>query len=272
MNAQTKNDLPATLDQGQTPTYDLMSAGSLLMDAGNFANLHSFAEVMAKSVATVPKHLAGNAGDCMAVTMQALQWGMNPYAVAQKTHIVSGTLGYEAQLVNAVLQATKAIKGAFKYEYNGDGPTLSCRVGAVINGETSMTWGEWLQSAQVTTKNSPLWKTNPRQQLGYLQVKNWARAFCPGAILGVYTTDELEPSSEQTAYSHTYEADPQELPVYNDKRFHANLPKYSKAIADGSKTADDIIDAISTRYQMTDEQKDAYLEFEADILTQKEAE
>ena len=27
--------------------------------------------------------------------------------------------------------------------------------------------------------------------MGYLQVKNWARAYCPGAILGVYSDDEL---------------------------------------------------------------------------------
>ena len=39
---------------------------------------------------------------CMAVTLQALQWNMSPFAVAQKTHLVNGTLGYEAQLVNAV--------------------------------------------------------------------------------------------------------------------------------------------------------------------------
>ncbi|SPX63869.1 Uncharacterised protein [Leclercia adecarboxylata] len=40
----------------------------------------------------------------MAIIMQAMQWGMNPYAVAQKTHLVNGVLGYEAQLVNADLQ------------------------------------------------------------------------------------------------------------------------------------------------------------------------
>jgi hypothetical protein len=37
--------------------------------------------------------------------MQAAQWGMNPFAVAQKTHVVNGTLGYEAQLVNAVVSS-----------------------------------------------------------------------------------------------------------------------------------------------------------------------
>ena len=40
---------------------------------------------------------------------------MNPFAVAQKTHVVNGSLGYEAQLVNAVVQASGAIDGRFHY-------------------------------------------------------------------------------------------------------------------------------------------------------------
>ncbi|MGK3600642.1 recombinase RecT, partial [Escherichia coli] len=126
---------------------------------------------------TVPEHLSGNPADCMAIIMQAMQWGMNPYAVAQKTHLVNGVLGYEAQLVNAVISISNAIVGRFHYEYEGDwskcassreitvkkpakgGGTydkkemvrgwesadeqgLSVRVGAVIRGESDITWGE----------------------------------------------------------------------------------------------------------------------------------
>lgn len=44
----------------------------------------------------------------------------------------------------------------------------------------------------VTTRNSPLWKTAPKQQLAYLAVKYWARLYCPDVILGVYSPDEFE--------------------------------------------------------------------------------
>jgi len=165
---------------------------NLLFNASAMNQLQQLATVMSRSVVTVPKHLQGNPGDCMAICMQAAQWGMNPFAVAQKTHVVNGTLGYEAQLVNAVIQSSGAISGHFHYEYKGDGQNASCRVGAIIRGDSQITWNEWLSAAQVSTKNSPLWKTNPEQQLGYLQVKNWARLYCPGAILGVYTVDEVE--------------------------------------------------------------------------------
>ena len=44
----------------------------------------------------------------------------------------------------------------------------------------------------VTTRNSLLWKTAPKQQLAYLAVKYWARRHCPDVILGVYMPDEFE--------------------------------------------------------------------------------
>lgn len=168
------------------------SSLALITNDGNMQRLMSLAKLMSSSKVTVPKHLQGSEGDCMAIIIQATNWGMNPFAVAQKTHIVNGTLGYEAQLVNAVICASGAIQGVFEYEYRGDGNAMECRVGAVLRGKSAITWCEWLCVSLVTTKNSPLWKTNPKQQFGYLQVKNWARAYAPGAILGVYTTDELD--------------------------------------------------------------------------------
>jgi hypothetical protein len=176
---------PATVQQN-------VSSTALILDNASMDKMMRLAELMASGKSTVPAHLQKNPSDCMAVCMQAAQWGMNPFAVAQKTHLVNGTLGYEAQLVNAVVQQSNSINGRFHYEYKGTSPNLECRVGAKIKGEEEITWGNWLNESKVTTKNSPLWKVNPAQQLGYLQVKNWARLFCPGAILGVYTPDELQ--------------------------------------------------------------------------------
>jgi hypothetical protein len=207
-----------TIDQSTAldlPPADTSTSG-LVLDTRNMDSMMRAAEMMAAGRATVPKHLQGNASDCMAVIMQSMQWNMNPFVVAQKTHIVNGALGYEAQLVNAVVQSSGAIEGRFHYEYRGEGARIECRVGAVIKGEQEITWNEWLCAADVTTKNSPLWKTNPKQQLGYLQVKNWARAYTPGALLGVYSVDELQDSpprerdiTPRTAAEFAQQAKPQ---------------------------------------------------------------
>ncbi|HDH1547252.1 TPA: recombinase RecT [Klebsiella pneumoniae] len=184
----------AVIDQ-QAPST--MNNGSLLLNGDVMDRMMKIADVMSKGISTVPKHLQGKPSDCLAIVMQAARWGMDPYVVGQKTHVINGTLGYEAQLVSAVLTATGAIRGRFHYEYRGEKDLMECRVGAVISGEKDITWNEWLCVSEVTIKNSPLWKSNPKQQIGYLQVKYWARAYTPWAILGVYTPDELEERVER---------------------------------------------------------------------------
>ncbi|WP_306717817.1 recombinase RecT [Klebsiella pneumoniae] len=174
-----------------------MNNGSLLLNGDVMDRMMKIADVMSQGISTVPKHLQGKPSDCLAIVMQAARWGMDPYVVGQKTHVINGTLGYEAQLVSAVLTATGAIRGRFHYEYRGEKDLMECRVGAVISGEKDITWNEWLCVSEVTIKNSPLWKSNPKQQIGYLQVKYWARAYTPWAILGVYTPDELEERVER---------------------------------------------------------------------------
>mgnify|MGYP000844799412 CR=1 FL=1 len=209
-----------------------ISATNSIFNVQALGQLQAFAGLMAQSAVTVPEHLRGNPADCMAIVMQAMQWGMNPYAVAQKTHLVNGVLGYEAQLVNAVISSSNAIVGRFHYEYEGDwskcassreeivkkpakgGGTydkkemvrgwtstdeqgLSVRVGAVIRGESEITWGEPVFLSSVITLNSPLWISNPKQQIAYLALKYWARLYCPAVVLGVYTPDEVEQRTER---------------------------------------------------------------------------
>lgn len=148
---------------------------------------------------------------------------MNPYAVAQKTHLVNGALGYEAQLVNAFIQSSGVTVGRFEYEWFGswekiigktkvikmpakgdkkeyefrvpdysmtDETGLGIRVTAVLKGEDVPRVLELLL-VQASVRNSPLWASDPKQQLAYLAIKRWARLYCPDVILGVYTPDEL---------------------------------------------------------------------------------
>lgn len=251
MNAASNNEQNALTLSGASST-------GLVLSNDTMDKAFRMAELMASGRSTVPKHLQGSPADCMAVTLQALQWNMSPFAVAQKTHLVNGTLGYEAQLVNAVLQSTGAIVGDFEYEYQGSGKNdLKCRVGAIPRGKTEIKWGEWLSITEVATKNSPLWNTNPRQQMGYLQVKNWARAFKPGAILGVYTPDELEATGGIKDMGPADVVKPEPTP-YPAEQFAANLPKWREVIQGARKTADDLIAFTESRNPntpMTEEQK-----------------
>lgn len=174
-----------------------------IFNEGAMASMVKFSEIMAMSTIAIPKQYQGNPGNCMAVIMQAQRWGMDPYIVASKTHVVSGNLGYEAQLVNAVITSSNAIVGRFHYEYSeaewksDTDPSAWIRVGAQIAGESEIQWGEKLYPSTVKVKNSPLWKTNPKQQAAYLAVKMWSRLYTPHVIMGVYTRDEVQEISQE---------------------------------------------------------------------------
>lgn len=190
------NDIAITSQPGAT-----VGTAAAIFSPEGMNQLVRFAELMSQSKVTVPKHLEGKPADCLAVTMQAAQWGMNPFAVAQKTHVVNGTLGYEAQLVNAVVSSSSLLATRLNYRWSGDwsnvngktdkSPNLTVTVSAVLKGEAEpreLT----ISMAQAGVRNSPLWEQDPRQQLAYLCTKRWARLHAPDVLLGVYTPDELQ--------------------------------------------------------------------------------
>src|SRR5690242_16313302 len=99
-------------------TEDGMTAVAMLSDDKQMDRIIRFAEIMATGKATIPAELR-NVGDCMAITMQAMNWKMNPFSVAQKTFFISGKIGYEAQLVAAAINNSGAIVGNFDFEWFG---------------------------------------------------------------------------------------------------------------------------------------------------------
>jgi hypothetical protein len=233
----------------------------------------------------VPKHLQGKPADCMAITLQAMRWGMDPYVVASKTSVVSGNLTYEAQLVVAVLKSSGAIEGRPHYEWRVDANGLEARAGFIPKGEADIVWTEWIAKKDITVQNSPLWKTNPKQQMGYLQGRNWARLYAPDALLGVYTPDEFldaEPREPRVVHMGVaVEAAPDAtttakagkesaidgaptpaaaapaattVPAYDAAAFDKNLPSWNGLIQAGKKSAQQILDSLATKATLTDDQ------------------
>jgi hypothetical protein len=199
------------------------TVSEMLFNDAAFARVERIAAIMASGKATIPAHLRGSHGDCFALLLQAARWKMDPYAVAQKTYIVNGVLGYEAQLIAAVINSSSAVQDRFHFDWFGDWTkaigkfeirkgdkgeyrtpgwkmadeeSLGVRVWATLRGETEPRSLDLLL-AQARTRNSTLWADDPKQQLAYLAQKRWARLYCPDVILGVYTPDELETPPER---------------------------------------------------------------------------
>lgn len=179
------------------------------------------ADLMASGRSTIPQHLQKSPADCLAVVMQAMQWGMNPFAVAQKTHVSQGgVLGYEAQLISAVISANAPVmESAPVFDFIGDwskvlgkveerksdkggkyyvatyskadelGLGVTCKM--TLRGE-HVPREVTVMMSQCFPRFSTQWATDPKQQICYVAVRKWSRLFSPGVILGVYAPDELD--------------------------------------------------------------------------------
>jgi hypothetical protein len=100
-------------------------------------------------------------------------------------------MGYEAQLVIAVINANAPIKGRLKPTFTGEGQSRQCAVSATFQAESEPCEYVSPKISDIPTKNSPLWKADPDQQLFYYSARAWARRYCPEIVMGVYTVDEL---------------------------------------------------------------------------------
>jgi hypothetical protein len=118
-----------------------------------------------------------------------MRWNMDPFAVSQKAYVTGDSIAYEAQLVNAVILTHAPIVGRPAYTYTGAGNARRCTVSVLLRGDTKPS--EYTSPETVPGGNSPLWKKDLDQQLGYYSIRAWARRYCPETIMGVYTPEEL---------------------------------------------------------------------------------
>ncbi|MBS7703266.1 recombinase RecT [Chelatococcus asaccharovorans] len=158
------------------------------------------AELMANAGPAVPKHCRKEPGVCFAILMRALRWEMDPFAVASKSYLVNDIIAYEAQLINAVVNARAGLKGLLKVEYFGEGADRSCRITGEFRSGEIRTYDS-PKFKDIKVKNSPLWVADTDQQFFYYASRAWARRWCPEVILGLVTPDEAkEISLERTEY------------------------------------------------------------------------
>jgi hypothetical protein len=266
-------DQLVTVDSG-------MSAVAMMSDEAMFNRMVRFADLMATGRATIPKELQ-NPGDCMAITMQAMNWKMNPFSVAQKVHFISGKIGYESQLVAAAVENSGAIVGGFHFEWFGpwekvvgkfeiktnadkkefrvpgwalkDEEGIGIKVWATKKGESEPRYLDLLL-AQARTRNSTMWADDPKMQLAYLAQKKWSRLYTPGVILGVYTPDELE---EPVIRDINPEPEaPQEAEVYSNEEFAEKKPDWKATVIEKKKDNARFIAFIESKgKKFTDAQK-----------------
>lgn len=95
------------------------------------------------------------------------------------------------------------------------------------------------------------WQSHPKRMLRHKAMIQCARlAFGYG---GIYDQDEAERITEEK-YMGQAEVVAPTLPTYSDEQFLSYIPKWRESIASGKTTAERIINMVSSKYTLTDEQ------------------
>lgn len=174
------------------------AAGSTAIVPQNMAELIEFAKLMAKSDFCIRPAFRNNPGACLAISQQALRHGMDPIAYCNKAYITKNSrsgeeqIAIEAQLVHAIVNRNAPLARRLRPIYSGQGPTRVCKILGYLKGEDEPFEYESPELRNIGVQNSPLWKSDPDQQLFYYSSRAWARRHVPEVLLGVYTPDEIE--------------------------------------------------------------------------------
>jgi hypothetical protein len=169
-----------------------------------------FSKMMAASGSAVPKHLRGQPGACLGILDDAIRFQINPYALARQSYFVNDILAYQAAVFMAVINAHAPLKTRPDIRFDGEGQEMRATVTGIFRDGAERTYTS-PRIADIQPKNSPLWKSDPGQQLSYYSLRAFARRWCPEVIMGIHDVDEIR-EAQMTDVTPKAEALPRPAP------------------------------------------------------------
>jgi hypothetical protein len=217
--AQREQQTPvmATMQSPTVPMMEMAANPAVVFHPEVFQSIMPVAQIMSQSGNAVPAWLRNNAGGCFSICIYAAQWQMNPFGLASDSFCIEGgTVSFGAKSTHAIVE--KVCGDSFQHEFHGDWDKILGNVvektsakgtkyfapgwekfGAVEDGLAVTVWLRsdperklTLKMKQCIVRNSTNWASNPQLQLFYQACKVWARMYKPGAMMGVYSVDEMQ--------------------------------------------------------------------------------
>lgn len=168
----------------------------MYLDPVQFEQGQRAAKLLASS-RLVPDHYKGSIGDCFVALDLSLRLGMGVFMVMQKTYVVHGRIGFEAQLLIAIVNSRGPFTGPIEYERVGapgaDAYGITAYATSRKTGkrhEATVTVGDAKKLGWWDKKDS-LWPKMTEQMLHYRSATFLARRYCPEVLMGFNSVDEL---------------------------------------------------------------------------------
>lgn len=165
----------------------------------SLAQLYRLAHLYARTQ-MVPDEYRGRPDDCAVVLHLAKRWGLDPFLVFQQVYFVHGKPGLQGQLVIALLNTSRKLKGPLQYEFTGEADNYGCVAVGTDATTNEMVGGPKITRRMVTAegwdkpkKNTiSKWVTMPDIMFRYRAAALFGRMLYPEVLMGLQTTEELE--------------------------------------------------------------------------------
>ncbi|MFA5158821.1 MAG: recombinase RecT [Patescibacteria group bacterium] len=176
----------------QTKTEVIKAGTSLFFDIAKFNHAQRVAMVFASST-MVPEHFKNNIGNCVIALNLADRMKVDPFMLLQNMYVVHGRPGIEAKLAIALVNNSGKFT-PLQYQYNSNKTVCYAHAQRIDTGELCEGVEVSIQMAKDEgwySKQGSKWKTMPALMLMYRAAMFFARAYCPEALLGMQTKEEL---------------------------------------------------------------------------------
>ena len=182
--------------QGDNNTFKNAGLPTMWNDVKLMQTAYRTAQMISKT-SIVPQAYKENAGNCLIAIDIANRMGLSPIMVMQNSQVVQGNFTWKGSACKGLIDNCGRFTKT-KYVYVGEEGTDSW--GCYLQAEDKQT-GEVVKGATVTikmardegwlNKTGSKWKTMPEIMMQYRSATFFARAYCPQALMGFYTTDEM---------------------------------------------------------------------------------
>ena len=156
---------------------------------------------MLSQTSIIPATYQGKPQDCFVAIEMAGRMGVSPMMVMQNMHVVKGKPSWSGQACTTFINACGRFKNV-RHIYTGEKGTdnRGCYVKATrIDDDEEVCGVEvtmQMAKSEGWTSNSK-WKTMPELMLAYRASAFFARVYCPEALMGVQTSEEVLEIAEQ---------------------------------------------------------------------------
>lgn len=170
------------------------SALNVWQDKGAFDQMARAAAMLSKSQ-IVPQIYQGKPEDCFIAVEMAARMHTSPIFVMQNLYVVKGKPSWAGQACMAMINACGKFRNV-RHVYTGTRGTESrgCYVKAERVSDGEEVCGTEVTMALVKAEgwiSNTKWKNMPEQMLGYRAASFFARMYCPEALMGLQTAEEV---------------------------------------------------------------------------------